>query len=236
MENIEKFLHNYDAGKVLDLATGQGNFLPFIFECKSFFEVIAVDTDERLVPFFKKQYKDKKVTYQLADAYNLPFSTESFDTVSLSNSIHHFAEPEKVLAEVKRVLKKDGHLLINEMYGDNLSKSQKSHKKLHHFSAKIDRTMGRFHADTYTKEQLKDFIVSQGFEQEELIDYTYPAGDVFEKGLLDNLTVMINRMKENIQKEEKLESLLPEAEEIEEYIKENGYASASSIFYVGKKK
>ena len=54
MERIEKFLKNYDAGLVLDVASGQGSFIHFMLECKSYDKIIAVDMMEQLKPFFEK--------------------------------------------------------------------------------------------------------------------------------------------------------------------------------------
>jgi len=235
MQRIDKFLKNYDAGKVLDVATGQGNFIPFILECKSYDEIIALDSMEQFAPIFEKHFAGKNVTFQVGDAYAMPFEDETFDTICFSNSIHHFEYPEKIFAEMKRVLKKSGKIIINEMYSDNLSEAQKSHKMLHHLAAEQDRILGRFHAETYTKDELSRFIESQGLTKLECLDYAFPVTDVFDKDRLNHIYTTLDRMAQGIEKRAELQDLAPKLEEVKAYIEQNGYASASSIFYVGEK-
>ena len=45
------------------------------------------------------------------NAENLQFEDESFDTVCIPHSLHHLASINKVLAEMKRVLKKYGNFI-----------------------------------------------------------------------------------------------------------------------------
>lgn len=42
----------------------------------------------------------------------LPYEDQSVDTVTIMAALNYFPEPEKVLAEVKRILKPDGHLIV----------------------------------------------------------------------------------------------------------------------------
>jgi len=234
MERVEKFLQSYEAGRVLDVATGQGNFIPFILECKSYDEIVAVDTIAEFAQAIDKQFGDKKVTFKVADAYKLPFNDNSFDTVTMSNSIHHFEKPAKILAEIGRVLKPDGRVIIHEMYSDNLSPAQQSHKLIHHISAERDMILGNFHAETYTKQDLGS-IAESSFAKVELIDYSYPAGDVMEKEKVDHILKICDVMIDQSGKRDELKVLIPKFEEAKKYIQKNGYASASSLFFVGAK-
>ena len=73
----------------------------------------------------------------------------SFDIISLSNSLHHLENPKEIFAEMERVLAQYGIIIINEMISDGLSKRQKSHLKLHHFAAEVDRALGGTHNETF---------------------------------------------------------------------------------------
>lgn len=67
-----------------------------------------------------------KFTFICADAKNLPFPDNSFDTIIMNDAMEHVAEPEEVLKEVLRVLNKKGKLYVNfppynHPYGAHLS-------------------------------------------------------------------------------------------------------------------
>ncbi len=46
------------------------------------------------------------------DAELLPFSSDTFDLIVSSDTLEHFSQPAVVLAEVNRVLKDDGRLIV----------------------------------------------------------------------------------------------------------------------------
>lgn len=67
-----------------------------------------------------------KFKFHLCDAAELDFEDEYFDTIIMNDSMEHVAEPEKVVAQCRRVLKKGGRLFINfcpyhHPYGAHLS-------------------------------------------------------------------------------------------------------------------
>lgn len=55
------------------------------------------------------------VRAQLADVERLPFADESFDLVVTRYSAHHWGQPERALAEFRRLLKANGALLISDI-------------------------------------------------------------------------------------------------------------------------
>jgi phosphatidylethanolamine/phosphatidyl-N-methylethanolamine N-methyltransferase len=60
------------------------------------------------------------VEFAIGDAYQLPFSDGMFDAVVISNALHVMIEPERALAEARRVLKEDGRLIVPTFcHGDN---------------------------------------------------------------------------------------------------------------------
>jgi ubiquinone/menaquinone biosynthesis C-methylase UbiE len=99
--------------KVLDIATGGGHTaLAF---AKAGARVTATDLTPAMLEtakaFISEQGVDS-VTFQEASAEALPFDHQSFDIVTCRIAAHHFAEPEKFVAEVARVLKPDGIFLL----------------------------------------------------------------------------------------------------------------------------
>lgn len=72
--------------------------------------IIAIDSDDRVLEFTRKNRKLPNVKFQKVDARNLPFQNEIFDVVIASQLIEHI-HPKEIndfLLQVKRVLKKGG--------------------------------------------------------------------------------------------------------------------------------
>jgi spore maturation protein CgeB/SAM-dependent methyltransferase len=61
----------------------------------------------------------KRVTLKVADATDLPFPDESFDTVILGEILEHLVHPHRVLEQAKRVLRNEGRLVVTVPYGLN---------------------------------------------------------------------------------------------------------------------
>lgn len=99
--------------KVLELACGTGMFTFRLADKVKSWE--ATDYAENMLKEAKNAYeKNGKVieglNFSMQDATNLPYEDESFDAVMIANALHIMPEPEKALAEIRRVLKKDGLL------------------------------------------------------------------------------------------------------------------------------
>ncbi|MFW5713514.1 MAG: class I SAM-dependent methyltransferase [Brevefilum sp.] len=76
-------------------------------------EVVGVDISPKMIALAEEKARKsncENVTFQEADAYDLPFEDESFDIVLLTNLLHVVAEPTTVLKEAHRVLRTGGVL------------------------------------------------------------------------------------------------------------------------------
>ncbi len=59
MENLMAKRKTLDGGKVLDVATGGGDFVYYIKEFKSYESIIGIDKKENAEKVFKDAFKDK---------------------------------------------------------------------------------------------------------------------------------------------------------------------------------
>ncbi|MBQ4015618.1 MAG: class I SAM-dependent methyltransferase [Treponema sp.] len=94
---------------VLELATGPGMIAKHIASAAK--SVVATDFSPNMIETAKKGEIPQNVTFEVADATSLPYADKAFDLVVIANALHIIPEPQKALAQIKRVLK-DGGLLI----------------------------------------------------------------------------------------------------------------------------
>lgn len=71
-------------------------------------EVISIDIDEPAIHHAQRTYQTDNLTFQVADALNLPFHNNSFDIVICSQVYEHVPDAEKMFEEIFRVLLPNG--------------------------------------------------------------------------------------------------------------------------------
>ena len=94
---------------VLELATGTGLIAKHIVNAAAHIE--ATDASPEMIAEAKRDNRSAKLYFSVQDMFCLPYAEESFDAVIVSNALHIVPQPEKVLAEIRRVLKDDGVLI-----------------------------------------------------------------------------------------------------------------------------
>ena len=146
MIKLGRFLKHFENPKILDVGTGNGNFIKMIMSITDYYEeIIGIDNLDIAISTATKNFTDERIKIVKMDALKMDFEDGYFDLVCLSNSLHHLADIPTMIKEMERVIKPGGYLLINEMMSDGLSARQKGHVKIHHFAAEIDRETGGTH-------------------------------------------------------------------------------------------
>ena len=97
------------ARTVLELAAGTGLIAKNIVRSASHIEV--TDASEEMIAEAKRNNRSAKLHFSVRDMFCLPYADKSFDVVIVSNALHVVPQPEKALAEIRRVLKDDGVLI-----------------------------------------------------------------------------------------------------------------------------
>ncbi len=102
-------LKSISGGKILDVATGDGDFIRTLIKTlKDYDSFIGIDSSKKEVESARKQLKEQPAKILEMNAEALQFKNNTFDTVCTSYSLHHLENIDKVLAEMKRVLKPNG--------------------------------------------------------------------------------------------------------------------------------
>ena len=97
------------AKTVLELAAGTGLIAKHIVNAAAHIE--ATDASAEMIAEAKRDDHSTKLHFSVQDMFRLPYAEESFDVVIVSNALHIVPQPEKALAEIRRVLKDDGVLI-----------------------------------------------------------------------------------------------------------------------------
>jgi len=101
-------------GRVLDLGIGSGLNLPFYGPQTS--QVIGVDPSEELLGLAEERGRKAPVSIELLKSSGeaLPLDDKSVDTVVMTFTLCTIPDAAKAVAEIRRVLKRDGTLLFAE--------------------------------------------------------------------------------------------------------------------------
>ena len=97
------------AKTVLELAAGTGMIAKNIVNAAAYIEV--TDASAEMIAEAKRDNRSAKLHFSVQDMFCLPYADGSFDAVIVSNALHIVPQPEKALAEIRRVLKDDGVLI-----------------------------------------------------------------------------------------------------------------------------
>ncbi|MGB7968655.1 MAG: class I SAM-dependent methyltransferase [Methanobacterium sp.] len=109
-ESVLNKLDEYTFTNILDVGCGTGNLLKLI-SSKYDVQIAGVDLTPKMLNIAKIKLGDE-ADLKVSDSEELPFEDNKFDMVICTDSFHHYPHPEKVLAEIGRVLENNGMLLI----------------------------------------------------------------------------------------------------------------------------
>lgn len=118
-------------GRVLDIGCGIGDFLAFRKD------TVGVDVNPKLVAHCHERGLDART--MPIDV--LPFEEAAFDGAMLDNVLEHIAEPGPLLAEVHRVVRPGGTLVVG-VPGETGYRADPDHK-VYYDEARLTETLAR---------------------------------------------------------------------------------------------
>jgi ubiquinone/menaquinone biosynthesis C-methylase UbiE len=109
---------------VLDVGSGTGGLAAMLIESRLAGRVAGLDYAEQMCRVARgkaaEYAKDGSAVFVRGDSEHLGFGAGSFDVVTCSNSFHHYPHQADVLAEMRRVLRPGGQLMIIDGFRDNV--------------------------------------------------------------------------------------------------------------------
>ena len=235
-ESFEQILGNISGRKVLDIATGGGNFIKILMKSlKDYVEIVGVDTSQQAVSAAKNSFEQKNIDFVQMDAMHLDFNDNNFDTVCISNSLHHLLNLSQVLAEMKRVLRPGGYYIISEMYRDGQKEPQLTHVRLHHWWAQVDTALSFTHNETYTRRQIIDIAKGLEFGKLMFYDHAELSKDPHNEEVIEEMDEVIDRYLQRAKDLPNYVCFKQQSHELRQRLHEVGIQWATNLVAIGKK-
>jgi ubiquinone/menaquinone biosynthesis C-methylase UbiE len=113
LERMSQRLNIEPGSIILDVGTGTGVFIPFLLKkIGGNGHIIALDIAEKMLERAKAKGFNGNIDYLCADVIDIPLDNETFDSIVCYSTFPHFRDKPIALAEMKRVIKSGGKLLI----------------------------------------------------------------------------------------------------------------------------
>jgi demethylmenaquinone methyltransferase/2-methoxy-6-polyprenyl-1,4-benzoquinol methylase len=103
---------------ILDVATGTGDFAFEAIKILKPEKITGVDISAGMLEVAKRKIKERKLDHifsvRLGDSEMLPFEDNAFDAITVAYGVRNYENLEKGLADMRRVLKPGGKIVILE--------------------------------------------------------------------------------------------------------------------------
>jgi len=112
-----RFALDYAKGaRVLDAACGAG-YGCFILSTAAC-DVTGMDKSSEAIEYARMNFSSPKIRYEIADILSMPFKSGEFDLAVVFEIFEHVQDARTFLGELKRVVKKNGEILISTPNSD----------------------------------------------------------------------------------------------------------------------
>uniref|UniRef100_UPI00404AA437 bifunctional demethylmenaquinone methyltransferase/2-methoxy-6-polyprenyl-1,4-benzoquinol methylase UbiE n=1 Tax=Flavobacterium sp. TaxID=239 RepID=UPI00404AA437 len=116
-KKVLKLVAEKNPKKILDIATGTGD-LAILMTQTDAEQIIGLDISAGMLEVGKQKIKqknlDNRIEMVLGDSEQIPYEDNSFDAITVAFGVRNFENLDKGLAEILRVLKPNGILVVLE--------------------------------------------------------------------------------------------------------------------------
>ena len=158
-----------DENQILELGMGNGHFVKEILNKAKGLKYSGIDHSVDMVDYARKKNKrfiqDGQADFIRGDIEKLPFDDENFDNIITVNTLYFWKSLDLGLTEIKRVLKRDGQVVI--------AFRPKSYI--------MEFPFVKYHYKLYDEVRVEEELRARGFVKTQLKYRTEPVQEVFGK-------------------------------------------------------
>lgn len=120
VDHAVRLVGKRERGRALDIGTGPGQIVVKLARRLTRWKFAGVDRSSNMIAQGVASLAPAaelagRVQFYVADGNQVPFRDGNFDLVVCNSVLHHFAEPGKLLAEIARLAKPDGAILLRDL-------------------------------------------------------------------------------------------------------------------------
>jgi len=116
-QTVLKLLPDLNGKSVLEVGCGRGDFALFLEHEYPKAKIIATDFADSAIATARAKSAGSNVTFEVADAENLPFQDSTFDYIISCECLEHVQKPEQMMSSIARCLKsRAGFIVTTENY------------------------------------------------------------------------------------------------------------------------
>ncbi|WP_314949629.1 bifunctional demethylmenaquinone methyltransferase/2-methoxy-6-polyprenyl-1,4-benzoquinol methylase UbiE [Tannerella forsythia] len=112
-------LRPFSPQRILDVASGTGDLALLMCRRLQPQQIIAADLSEEMMAVGRRKVTKagyaSRISFEHQDCMTLTYSDHSFDAITVAFGVRNFADLERGLSEMERVLRPDGQLRILEL-------------------------------------------------------------------------------------------------------------------------
>jgi SAM-dependent methyltransferase len=210
-------------GRVLDVATAEGGFVEILMDnLSSYTDILGIDVEQEALEAAWAGHSRCNVHFARMDAELLGLPSASFDTVNASASLHHLAHVPRVLAEMARVLRPGGRLILTEMHSDGRTAGQTTTIYLHQWIAAVDAALGVHHYRTLGRQEILDHVGALGLCDVACYDFSDTRSDPLDQESLERMRALIDATIERARTTWDAEALKLRGEQLRQRLEQFG--------------
>jgi ubiquinone/menaquinone biosynthesis C-methylase UbiE len=116
---VDRFVQGSTRTRILDLGAGTGRF-SVLFAVSLEVSVVGIEPSPGMLGVAGRQEKPQNLVYVSGTADRIPLGDATCDVAWLSHVWHHLRDPQACADELRRVVRRGGHVLVRGTFGDRL--------------------------------------------------------------------------------------------------------------------